>query len=81
MIVDADCHNLHLIGSVVLPTPVLDAVKTLVAGRVCFGTDSPFAVMHVYVAEYHALPDGEVTAQEKTRIMGGNLLRLLGLSD
>ncbi len=76
-----ECHNLHLIGSMVLPTSVLDAVKTLGAGRVCFGSDTPFALMHVCVAEYHALLDGEVTAQEKTRIMGRNLLRLLGLSD
>jgi len=74
-----ECPNLHLIGSMVHHTSVLDAVKTLGASRVCFGSDTPFALMHVCVAEYDALLAGEVTPEEKSQIMGGNLLRLLGL--
>ena len=74
-----ECPNLYLIGSMVLHTSVLDAIKTLGASRVCFGSDTPFALMHVCVAEYNALLDGEVTAQEKAQIMGGNLLGLLGM--
>jgi hypothetical protein len=35
--------------------------------------------MHVEVAKYHALLDGEVTAEEKDLIMGGNIARLFGL--
>ena len=72
-----ECPNLHLIGSMVHHTSVLDAIKTLGASRVCFGSDTPFALMHVCVAEYNALLDGEVTPQEKAQIMGGNLLRLV----
>jgi len=72
-----ECPNLHLVGSMVLHTSVLDAVKTLGAGRVCFGSDTPFALMHVCVAAYNALLDGEVTPEEKAQIMGGNILRLL----
>jgi hypothetical protein len=34
---------------------------------------------HVEVAKYHALLDGEVTAQEKELIMAGNIARLMGL--
>jgi predicted TIM-barrel fold metal-dependent hydrolase len=75
-----ECPNLHLIGSMVLHTSVLNAVKTLGAGRVCFGSDTPFALMRVCVALYNALLDGEVTPEEKAQIMGGNLLRLLGMS-
>jgi predicted TIM-barrel fold metal-dependent hydrolase len=74
-----ECPNLHLIGSMVLHTSVLNALKTLGAGRVSFGSDTPFALMHVCVAAYHALLEGEVTPEEKARVMGGNLLRLLGL--
>ncbi len=66
-----ECPNLHLIGSMVLHTSVLDDVKTLGADRVCLGSDPPFVLMHVFVAEYHALVDGEVTVQEKTQVMGG----------
>jgi predicted TIM-barrel fold metal-dependent hydrolase len=71
--------NLHLIGSMVHHTSVLDAIRTLGASRVCFGSDTPFALMHVCVAEYNALLDGEVTPEEKNQVMGSNLLRLLGL--
>ncbi|MCX5644110.1 MAG: hypothetical protein NTZ17_05420 [Phycisphaerae bacterium] len=56
---------------------MLDDIKTLGAGRVCFGSDTPFALMHVCVAEYNALLDGEVTLEEKAQVMGGNILRLL----
>jgi predicted TIM-barrel fold metal-dependent hydrolase len=75
-----ECPNLHLVASMVLHTSILNAVKVLGAARVCFGSDTPFALMHVCVAMYDALLDGEVTPQEKAQIMGGNLLRLLGVS-
>jgi predicted TIM-barrel fold metal-dependent hydrolase len=75
-----ECPNVHLIGSEVSHTAILEAVKTLGAGRVCFGSDTPYALMHVCVAMYNALLDGEVTKEEKAQIMGGNLLKLLGVS-
>ena len=76
----AQAHpNLTLIGSAVRAVAVLQAVKTLGATPVCFGSDTPFALMHVEVAKYHALLDGEVTPEEKQRIMAGNIARLMGL--
>ena len=60
-------------------TSVLDAIKALGAGRVCLGSDTPFALMHVCVAMYEALLEGEVTSEGKAQVMGGNLLRLFGL--
>lgn len=73
-----DCPNLHLVGSMVMHTSVLNAVKTLGAERVSFGSGTPLALMHVCVAEYDALLDGEVAPEQKAQIMGGNILRLLG---
>jgi predicted TIM-barrel fold metal-dependent hydrolase len=74
-----ECPNLILIGSAVRARAILKAIKTLGAGRVCFGSDTPFELMHVEVAKYHALLDGEVTPEEKQQIMGGNIARLMEL--
>lgn len=60
---------------------MLDAIKTLGASGVCFGSDTPFALMQGCVAEYNALLDGEVMPEEKVQVMGGNLLRLLNRSE
>ena len=74
-----DCPNLFLVGSGVRSRAILKAIKTLGADRVCFGSDTPFELTHVEVAKYHALPEGEVTPQEKQLIMAGNIARLMGL--
>ncbi len=71
--------NVTLIGSNVGMKPVLNAVKTLGAERVCFGSDTPFALMHVCVAMYDALLEGEVSQADKAKVMGGNLLRLFDI--
>jgi predicted TIM-barrel fold metal-dependent hydrolase len=71
--------NTTLIGSAIRSIPVLRAIKTLGASRVCFGSDTPFELMHVEVAKYHALLDGEVTQEEKQLVMAGNIIRLFGL--
>ena len=71
--------NLTLIGSAVRAVAVLKAIRTLGATRVCFGSDTPFALMHVEVAKYNALLDGEVSEEDKHNIMAGNIARLMGL--
>jgi len=71
--------NITLIGSAVREVAVLRAIRSLGASRVCFGSDTPFGLMHVEVAKYHALLDGEVTSEERDLIMGGNIARLFGL--
>ena len=74
-----ECPNLTLVGSVVRSRAILKAIKTLGADRVCSGSDTPFEVMHVEVAKYHALLDGEVAPEEKRQIMGGNIAHLMDL--
>jgi predicted TIM-barrel fold metal-dependent hydrolase len=74
-----ECSNLFLIGSAVRARAVLKAIKTLGAGRVCFGSDTPFELMHVEVAKYQALLDGEVTEEEKQQVMGSTIACLMGL--
>jgi predicted TIM-barrel fold metal-dependent hydrolase len=76
-----ECPNITLIGSAVQATKILKAVKTLGAGRVCFGSDTPFALMHVEIAKYNALLDGEVTPAEKELILGGNIAGLFKIGD
>lgn len=41
--------NLTLIGSAVRTIPIIKAIKTLGSSRVCFGSDTPFSLMHVEV--------------------------------
>jgi predicted TIM-barrel fold metal-dependent hydrolase len=71
--------NLTLIGSAVRSVRVLEAIKALGSTRVCFGSDTPFALMHVEVAKYNAMLDGEVSEEETHNIMGGNIARLMKL--
>jgi predicted TIM-barrel fold metal-dependent hydrolase len=74
-----ECPNITLIGSGVRAVNILKAVQRLRAERVCFGSDTPFALMHVEIAMYNALLEGEVTPDEKALIMGDNITRLFGL--
>ena len=72
--------NLTLIGSAVRATRVLRAIKTLGSTKICFGSDTPFALMHVELAKYNALLDGEVSEEDRYNVMAGNMVRLLGLN-
>ncbi|MBN2450973.1 MAG: amidohydrolase family protein [Lentisphaeria bacterium] len=51
-------------------------VKLNGAQRVCFGSDTPFALMHVEVAKYRALLE-DVPPEEAAAVMGENILRVL----
>ena len=70
--------NIHLIGSGIPEGPVLQAITTLGADRVSFGSDAPFRMLHVQLAMYRALlrdlPEEDVDA-----VLGGNILRVLGV--
>jgi len=71
--------NLHLIGSMINHTSILDGIQALGPERICFGSDTPFALMHVCVAMYQAmLQDFDSGATDM--IMGRNILELFGLT-
>ena len=77
--VAAECPNLTLIGSAVRAQSILAAIKRLGPERVCFGSDTPFELMHVELAKYRALLDGEVTEGERAGVLGENIGRVLRL--
>jgi len=70
-------RNITLIGSNVKSRPILKAIQTLGAHRVCFGSDTPFDMMHVEIARYNALLEGEVDKDGKELVMGKNVENLL----
>lgn len=72
--------NITLIGSAVRSKPILKAIQALGSSRVCFGSDTPFELMHVEVAKYHALLDGVVSQHDQANIFSGNIRRLLGIN-
>lgn len=71
--------NITLIGSAVRSKPILKAVLVLGSSRVCFGSDTPFELMHVELAKYRALFDGTVSREDQANIFARNICRLLGI--
>jgi len=70
--------NITLIGSSVRDVSIYQAIQSLGASRVAFGSDTPFAFMHVEVAKYKALLQG-FREEEMQAVMGGNIAALFGL--
>ncbi|MGE5557306.1 MAG: amidohydrolase family protein [Bacillota bacterium] len=73
-----ECTNLILIGSAINEISIVKAIEDLGASRVCFGSDTPFFLMHVQAAKYRALLEG-MPEGEREMVMGGNIVRLFGL--
>ncbi|CAN5768267.1 hypothetical protein BH24CHL4_BH24CHL4_26940 [soil metagenome] len=69
--------NMTMIGSAVRARSILNAITALGPGRVCFGSDTPFELMHVEIAKYQALLEGEVSDADRAAIMGGTINRTL----
>ena len=68
--------NITLIGSSIRYEPLLQAINTLGADRVCFGSDAPFRLMHVCLAAYRALLR-DLPAEAQAQVLGGNIAREL----
>jgi predicted TIM-barrel fold metal-dependent hydrolase len=70
--------NITLIGSAIHEMAILRALTVLGAQRLCFGSDSPFRLMHVQLAMYQALLR-DCTEEDRSNVLGGSLARLLGI--
>ncbi len=68
--------NITLIGSSINELAILRAIKALGPERICFGSDTPFRLMHVQLAMYQALLR-DTPEPDREKILGGNLARLL----
>ncbi|MGD8240899.1 MAG: amidohydrolase family protein [Armatimonadota bacterium] len=76
--VAAAYSQLTLIGSAVRSAPLLKALRTLGSGRIAFGSDTPFELMHVELARYRALLDeDEFSEEDRHNVLAGNMLRVL----
>jgi predicted TIM-barrel fold metal-dependent hydrolase len=72
------CPNITLIGSAVRMPAVWKAISTLGASRVCYGSDTPFDIMHAALGAYRALL-ADLPEQDRDLVLGGNIARLFGL--
>lgn len=70
--------NIQLIGSHIGMVSVLKAVNKLGADRVCFGSDTPFNLMHVELAAYKALLNDQPT-QNTAKVLGENAARIMNI--
>lgn len=70
--------NIIGIGSNIDERAILQAVEQLGAARVCFGSDTPFRLMHVKLAMYRALLRDRPEA-DQALVLGGSLARFLQL--
>jgi predicted TIM-barrel fold metal-dependent hydrolase len=73
-----ECPNMYLIGSAVRTGAILRAIDILGAERVCFGSDTPFELMHVEAARYRAMLS-DLPQADQAKVMGGNIARLCGI--
>lgn len=68
--------NITLIGSNIHENAIARAIRALGPDRLCFGSDTPFRMMHVQLAMYKALLEDfdQVTCE---KVLGANLAALL----
>lgn len=69
------CPNVLLIGSAIDEGYILWALRALGAERVCFGSDTPFGLMHVRLAMYRALLR-DFCLEDQQKVLGGNITRV-----
>ena len=78
--VASEHQNVHVIGSAIHERAILQAVDSLGAERVSFGSDMPFFLNHVRLGMYRAMLRDH-PERDAELILGGNMVRLLGLSE
>ena len=74
----AQHSNILIVDSEAQPNAILDAIRTLGAERVCYGSDAPFQPMRVMFAMHQALLR-DLSTEQRELVMGENIRRLLAL--
>lgn len=74
------CPNVLAIGSAINELPILRALQQAGTDRVCFGSDTPFGLMHVRLAMYQALLR-DFSPVDQARVLGGNIAQFVGLQE
>ncbi len=74
------CPNVLAIASAINELPVLQALQQIGPRRVCFGSDTPFGLMHVRLAMYRALLR-DFSPEDQALVLGGNIAAFVGLAD
>ena len=70
-----EARNIYLDTSWILPELVRRAVAAVSAERVVFSSDSPLSTLHIEMGLRRAT---RLSADEREKVMGGNMLKLLG---
>jgi predicted TIM-barrel fold metal-dependent hydrolase len=71
------CPNMVLVAGATSDNAALAAIRRLGAGRVCFGSDRPFRKPSVVKAMFETSFRDELSEEEMSAFMGGNMIRLL----
>lgn len=72
------CPNVIAIGSAINELPVLRALQQAGPERVCFGSDTPFGLMHVRLAMYQALMR-DFSAADQAKVLSENIAHFVGI--
>jgi len=73
--------NITLIGSAIRDISILKGIQKLGCERICFGSDTPFALMNASVAMYQAIMKWEkLTPENQEKIMSTNIRRALAIT-
>ena len=70
--------NITLVASGIPETAIWRALRILGPGRICFGSDTPFRMMHVQLAMIQALLRDE-NEMDRRLILGVNIAKLVNL--
>ena len=70
------CPNVIAIGSAINELPILRALQQAGPERVCFGSDTPFGLMHVRLAMFQALLR-DFSPADQVKVLGKNIARFV----
>jgi predicted TIM-barrel fold metal-dependent hydrolase len=73
------CPNVIAIGSAINEMSILRALQQAGPERVCFGSDTPFGLMHVRLAMVKALMR-DFSPADQAKVLGENIARFVGIS-